>query len=50
MLLIRDYAGVKEWGREAELATGQASRNAARTLEDLADIMNVALGKLIRQR
>ena len=50
MLLIRGYVGVKEWGHEAELAMQQASQDAARTLEDLADIINVVLEQLIRQR
>lgn len=50
MLLIRDYVGVKEWGHVAELAMQQASQDAARTLEDLADIINVVLEQLIRQR
>jgi len=50
MLLIRDYAGVKAWGDEAQQAMERASQNAARTLEDLPDIINVALEQLVRQR
>jgi len=50
MLLIRDYAGVKAWGDEAQQAMERASQDAARTLEDLPDIINVALEQLVRQR
>ena len=50
MLLIRDYAGVKAWGEDAQAAMEKASEEAARTLEDLSDIINVALEQLIRQR
>jgi hypothetical protein len=41
MLLIRDYAGVKAWGVEAQQAMERASQDAGRTLEDLPDIINV---------
>jgi hypothetical protein len=50
MLLIRDYVGVKAWGEEAQQSMERASQDAARTLEDLADIINVALEQLVRQR
>jgi hypothetical protein len=50
MLLIRDYAGVKAWGDEAQQAMERASQGEARTLEDLPDIINVALEQLVRQR
>jgi hypothetical protein len=50
MLLIRDYTGVKVWGGEAQQAMERASNDAARTLEDLPDIINVLLEQLIRQR
>jgi hypothetical protein len=50
MLLVRDYVGVKAWGEEALQAMQSASREAARTLEDLADIINFALEQLVRQR
>jgi hypothetical protein len=50
MLLVRDYVGVKAWGKEALQAMQSASRDAARTLEDLADIINFALEQLVRQR
>ena len=50
MLLVRDYVGVKAWGEEALQAMQSASRDAARTLEDLADIINFALEQLVRQR
>jgi len=39
MLLIRDYAAVKAWGEDAEAAMETASRDAARTLEDIPDII-----------
>jgi hypothetical protein len=47
MLLVRDYVGVKAWGEEALQAMQSASRDAARTLEDLADIINFALEQLV---
>jgi hypothetical protein len=50
MLLIRDYAGVKAWGEDAQTAIEKASEDAARTLEDLPDIINVLLEQLVRQR
>jgi len=50
MLLIRDYAGVKAWGEDAQAAMEKASGDAARTLEDLPDIINVILEQLVRQR
>lgn len=50
MLLVRDYVGVKGWGDEAHQAMRQASREAASTLEDLADIINFTLEQLVRQR
>ncbi len=50
MLLVRDYVGVKAWGEEAQQALRQASREAAHTLEDLADIINYTLEQLVRQR
>jgi polysaccharide pyruvyl transferase WcaK-like protein len=50
MLLIRDYVGVKAWGEDADQAMQRASQEAARTQEDLADIINVALEQLVRQR
>jgi TnpA family transposase len=50
MTLIRDYTGVKTWGDEAQRAMECASKDAAMTLEDLPDIINVALEQLVRQR
>jgi TnpA family transposase len=50
MLLVRDYLGVKAWGSDAQAAMQQASRQAACTLEDLADIINFTLEELVRQR
>jgi hypothetical protein len=50
MLLIRDYVGVKAWGEETQQSMESASQDAARTLEDLADIINVALEQFVRHR
>ena len=50
MLLVRDYVGVKAWDEDARKAMARASRDASSTLEDLADIMNVVLEQLVRQR
>ena len=50
MLLIRDYSTVKAWGEDAESAMEKASRDAARTLEDIPDIINFILEQLVRQR
>ena len=50
MLLIRDYAGVKAWGEDAQEAMEKSSEEAGRTLEDIADIINVILEQLVRQR
>jgi TnpA family transposase len=50
MPLVRDYVGVKAWGEEPEQSMLRASREAARTLEDIADIINVVLEELVRQR
>ena len=50
MLLVRDYIGVKGWGEESQKTLEKVSRDAASTLEDIADIINVALEQLVRQR
>jgi len=50
MPLVRDYVGVQAWGEGPEQAMLRASRDAARTLEDVADIINVVLEELVRQR
>ena len=50
MLLVRDYIGVKGWGEEGQRSLEKVSRGAASTLEDIADIINVALEQLVRQR
>jgi hypothetical protein len=50
MLLVRDYVGVKGWGEEGQRVLEKVSRDAASTLEDIADIINVALEQLVRQR
>jgi hypothetical protein len=48
--LVRDYVGVEAWGEEALQAMQSASRDAARTFEDLADIINFTVEQLVRQR
>src|SRR5512135_285015 len=48
--LVRDYAGVSGYDRAARGVVAGASMTAARTREDLADIVNVAIEELVRQR
>ncbi|HRY19836.1 MAG TPA: DUF4158 domain-containing protein [Candidatus Competibacteraceae bacterium] len=48
--LIRQRLEVQPYGPEARQAMLQAMREAARTKEDLADLINVAIEELIRQR
>jgi TnpA family transposase len=47
---IRAYLGVTPWGRPAQRCMLTAIREAARTKNDLADLINVALDELVRQR
>ena len=50
MALVRDYVGVSTWCEAAQKIMADACRDAARTRDDLADIINVALEELVRQR
>ena len=43
MALVRDYVGVSTWCEAAQKIVADACRDAARTRDDLADIINVAL-------
>jgi len=49
-LLVRDYLGVIAYGRAARKVSIQTCFQAARTREDLPDIINVAIEELVRQR
>lgn len=48
--IIRAHLGVKPFDREAQVLLTEASRAAAQTKEDLADIINVGIEELIRSR
>jgi hypothetical protein len=50
MTLVRNFVGVKAYGYEARKIVVDASLQAARTRDDLPDIINVALEELARQR
>ena len=50
MSLIRDYVGVSAWCEAAQIAMETACYEAAKTQDDLTDIINVALEELVRQR
>jgi Domain of unknown function (DUF4158) len=50
MALVRDYVGVSSWSEAAQTVMTGACREAARTRDDLTDIINVALEDLVRQR
>jgi hypothetical protein len=50
MALVRDYVGVSAWCEVAQTVMIDACRQAARTRDDLADIVNIALEELVRQR
>lgn len=47
---IRAYLHVAPWGRAARRRLLEALRDAARTRNDLADLINVAIEELVRQR
>jgi hypothetical protein len=49
-ILVRDYLGVVADGKEAHKIIIRTCFQAARTREDLADIINVAIEELVRQR
>lgn len=50
MALVRDYVGVSAWCEASQKIMTDACREAARTCDDLADIINIALEDLVRQR
>jgi hypothetical protein len=50
MALVRAFVGVTAYGPAARKIVVEASLEAARTHDDLADIINVALEELVRQR
>lgn len=50
MTLVRDYVGVSAWGEAAQSVMQTACRESAKTQDDLADLINVALEELVRQR
>ena len=48
--IVREYLGLKAWGPAAKQAMTEATETAAISKHDLADIINVAIEELIRQR
>ena len=48
--LVREYLGITPYDREARTVIIQTCFRAARTREDLPDIINMAIEELIRQR
>jgi hypothetical protein len=50
MALVRDYVGVSAWCEAAQTVMIDACRQAAKTRDDLADIVNIALEEMVRQR
>lgn len=48
--LVRSYLGVAPFDRQAQKAMVKACVEASRVREDLADIVNVAIEELVRQR
>jgi hypothetical protein len=50
MMLVRNFLGVTAYGYAARKVVVDASLRAARTREDLPDVINVALEELARQR
>jgi hypothetical protein len=47
---IRDYLQITAYGLDAQAVLEQTLRDAAQTKEDLADLINVGIEELIRQR
>jgi len=47
--VIRGHLKVKPFGADGQAALGKAVREAGRTKEDLADIINIAIEELVRQ-
>jgi len=50
LALVRDFVGVSGWGEASQKVMVDACREAARTRDDLADIITVALEDLVRNR
>jgi TnpA family transposase len=50
MALVRGFIGVTGYGHEARKVIVEASLQAARTRDDLPDIINVAIEELVHQR
>jgi TnpA family transposase len=50
MALVRGFVGVAGYDRSARAVAVQASLRAARTRDDLTDIVNAAIEELVRQR
>jgi TnpA family transposase len=50
LALVRDFVGMSGWCDASEKVMTDACREAARTRDDLADIINVALENLVRNR
>jgi hypothetical protein len=50
MQLVRSYVGVTAYDANARKIITNASLAASRTRDDLADIINVAIEELVRQR
>ena len=50
MILVRDYAGVTAYGKEARQVIIDTCMKAAKTRDDLPDIINMAIEELVRQR
>jgi TnpA family transposase len=48
--LIREFLGVHAWGENGERLMAEACGQAAKSKDDLADIINVAIEELVRQR
>lgn len=48
--LVRDFVGVADYDREARGIAARACIEAARTRDDLADIVNAGIEELLRQR
>jgi TnpA family transposase len=50
LALVRDYVGVSAWCEMSQKIMSDACMEAAGTRDDLADIINIALEHLVRQR
>lgn len=47
---VRRFVGVSSFNKDAQFVMNNASLEAARTKDDLADIINVAIEEIVRQR